>query len=53
MTIKVGISPLPTRVPGLNAVLGGGLPRGYSLLVAGPSDPPCQYDLRHLPLRDQ
>jgi 2-dehydropantoate 2-reductase len=25
-------------VPGLDAMLGGGLPRGYSLLVAGPSE---------------
>jgi circadian clock protein KaiC len=28
---------LLTGVPGLDAMLGGGLPRGYSLLVAGPS----------------
>lgn len=28
---------LSTGVPGLDAMLGGGLPRGYSLLVAGPS----------------
>nr|WP_316639550.1 ATPase domain-containing protein [uncultured Roseateles sp.] len=30
-------SRLLTGVPGLDAMLGGGLPRGYSLLVAGPS----------------
>ena len=28
---------LPMGVPGLDDMLGGGLPRGYSLLVAGPS----------------
>ena len=28
---------LPMGVPGLDAMMGGGLPRGYSLLVAGPS----------------
>ncbi len=28
---------LPMGVPGLDEMLGGGLPRGYSLLVAGPS----------------
>ncbi len=28
---------LGTGVPGLDAMMGGGLPRGYSLLVAGPS----------------
>lgn len=28
---------LPMGVPGLDVMLGGGLPRGYSLLVAGPS----------------
>jgi len=28
---------LPMGVPGLDAMLGGGLPAGYSLLVAGPS----------------
>jgi circadian clock protein KaiC len=28
---------LQTGVPGLDEMLGGGLPRGYSLLVAGPS----------------
>jgi circadian clock protein KaiC len=28
---------LPTGVPGLDDMLGGGLPSGYSLLVAGPS----------------
>jgi circadian clock protein KaiC len=30
-------SRLPMGVPGLDDMLGGGLPRGYSLLVAGPS----------------
>ena len=30
-------SPALTGVPGLDEMLGGGLPRGYSLLVAGPS----------------
>ena len=29
--------PLRMGVPGLDAMMGGGLPRGYSLLVAGPS----------------
>jgi circadian clock protein KaiC len=29
--------PLGMGVPGLDALMGGGLPRGYSLLVAGPS----------------
>lgn len=36
----VALSPGPRLgmgVPGLDAMLGGGLPRGYSLLVAGPS----------------
>ncbi|MCO7264466.1 RAD55 family ATPase, partial [Dickeya zeae] len=28
---------LPMGVPELDAMLGGGLPQGYSLLVAGPS----------------
>ncbi|MBN6151024.1 AAA family ATPase [Xanthomonas sp. AmX2] len=28
---------LPMGIPGLDAMLGGGLPQGYSLLVAGPS----------------
>jgi len=28
---------LPMGVPGLDEMMGGGLPRGYSLLVAGPS----------------
>jgi circadian clock protein KaiC len=28
---------LKTGVPGLDAMMGGGVPRGYSLLVAGPS----------------
>jgi len=28
---------LPMGVPGLDGMMGGGLPRGYSLLVAGPS----------------
>lgn len=30
-------SPLSMGVPGLDKLMGGGLPRGYSLLVAGPS----------------
>jgi len=30
-------SRLPMGVPGLDEMLGGGLPRGYSVLVAGPS----------------
>jgi circadian clock protein KaiC len=30
-------SRLPMGVPGLDEMMGGGLPRGYSLLVAGPS----------------
>ncbi|HEY8707978.1 MAG TPA: ATPase domain-containing protein [Burkholderiaceae bacterium] len=30
-------SRVPMGVPGLDEMLGGGLPRGYSLLVAGPS----------------
>ena len=30
-------APLGMGVPGLDALMGGGLPRGYSLLVAGPS----------------
>ena len=37
MTSKVIINRLLTGVPGLDEVLGGGLPRGYSLLIAGPS----------------
>jgi circadian clock protein KaiC len=36
-----GLSPLENRVtmgvPGLDDMMGGGLPRGYSLLIAGPS----------------
>lgn len=28
---------LPTGVPALDAMMGGGIPRGYSVLVAGPS----------------
>ncbi|MEY4563460.1 MAG: hypothetical protein RLZZ618_2737, partial [Pseudomonadota bacterium] len=31
------VARLGTGVPGLDLMLGGGLPRGYSLLVAGPS----------------
>jgi circadian clock protein KaiC len=37
MNDKVTINRLATGVPGLDEVLGGGLPRGDSLLVAGPS----------------
>lgn len=37
MTTKVIINRLATGVPGLDEVLDEGLPRGYSLLVAGPS----------------
>lgn len=37
MTIKVTINHLATGVPGLDEMLGGGLPQGYFLLVAGPS----------------
>jgi len=37
MNTKVTIRRLNTGVPGLDQILGGGLPSGYSLLVAGPS----------------
>lgn len=37
MTTKVTINHLATGVPGLDEMLGGGLPQGYFLLVAGPS----------------
>ena len=37
MSHPVTINQLATGVPGLDAMLGGGLPAGYSLLVAGPS----------------
>ncbi len=30
-------APLQMGIPGLDAMMGGGLPRGYSLLIAGPS----------------
>ncbi|MEO8060501.1 MAG: ATPase domain-containing protein [Burkholderiales bacterium] len=36
-TALLGAPRLPMGVPGLDDMLGGGLPRGYSLLVAGPS----------------
>ena len=35
MTTKVGINRLATRVPGLDAVLGGGLPEFSFNLIAG------------------
>ncbi len=39
--IDTGVAPVATRlsmgVPGLDDMMGGGLPKGYSLLVAGPS----------------
>lgn len=36
-TATPGNNRLQMGVPGLDAMMGGGLPRGYSLLVAGPS----------------
>ena len=36
-TALLGVPRLLMGVPGLDDMLGGGLPRGYSLLVAGPS----------------
>jgi len=36
-TIGSGAARIPMGVPGLDAMLGGGLPAGYSLLVVGPS----------------
>jgi circadian clock protein KaiC len=36
-TATPAVPRLQMGVPGLDAMLGGGLPRGYSLLVAGPS----------------
>jgi circadian clock protein KaiC len=35
--VKDGEPRLPMGVPGLDEMMGGGLPRGYSVLVAGPS----------------
>jgi circadian clock protein KaiC len=34
---RAAVDQVSTGVPGLDEMLGGGLPRGYSLLVAGPS----------------
>ncbi len=34
---SVGVARVPMGVPGLDEMLGGGLPAGYSLLVVGPS----------------